>query len=114
MERGEIEARNNTWSSWKTTKPAWLAEKKIAVIAQIGPPAADLDAPSLEALSQHADERAVIEVIASGAYLGRPIALNPDVPEERVATMRAAFLCDHEGSSVSRRCGRAQCRGHAG
>jgi len=92
MERGEIEARNNTWSSWKTIKPAWLAEKKIAVIAQIGPRAADLDAPSLEVLAKDADERAVIEVIASAAHLGRPITLNPGVPEERVAAMRAAFL----------------------
>jgi tripartite-type tricarboxylate transporter receptor subunit TctC len=33
MERGEVEARNNTWSSWKATTAAWLAEKKITVIA---------------------------------------------------------------------------------
>jgi tripartite-type tricarboxylate transporter receptor subunit TctC len=92
MERGEIEARNNTWSSWKTTKPAWLAEKKIAVIAQVGPRAVDLDAPLLEDLAKDADERAVIEVIASAAHLGRPVTLNPGVPEERVAAMRAAFM----------------------
>ena len=48
MERGEVEARNNTWSSWKATKAAWLKEKKITVIAQAGPRAPDLDAPSVE------------------------------------------------------------------
>ena len=48
MERGEVEARNNTWSSWKATKPAWLKDKKITVIAQAGPRAPDLDAPSVE------------------------------------------------------------------
>ena len=37
MERGEVEARNNTWSSWKATKAAWLKDKKITVIAQAGP-----------------------------------------------------------------------------
>ena len=37
MERGEVEARNNTWSSWKATKADWLKEKKISVIAQAGP-----------------------------------------------------------------------------
>jgi len=92
MERGEVEARNNTWSSWKTIKPAWLAEKKIAIIAQIGPRTAGLDAPSLEELAKNPAERAVIELIASAAHLGRPIALNPGVPEERVAALRAAFL----------------------
>ena len=28
MERGEVQARNNTWSSWKATKPAWLKDKQ--------------------------------------------------------------------------------------
>ena len=37
MERGEVEARNNTWSSWKATKAAWLKDNKIAVIVQAGP-----------------------------------------------------------------------------
>jgi hypothetical protein len=92
MERGEVEARNNTWSSWKTIKPAWLAGKRIAVIAQIGPPAADLEAPSLEMLAKDAEDRSVIEVIASAAHLGRPVTLTPGVPEERVVAMRAAFL----------------------
>ena len=31
MERGEVEARNNTWSSWKATRPAWLKNKLITV-----------------------------------------------------------------------------------
>ena len=48
MERGEVEARNNTWSSWKATKADWLKDKKITVIAQAGPRAPDLDAPSVE------------------------------------------------------------------
>src|SRR4051812_18870675 len=92
MERGEIEARNNTWSSWKATKAEWVAEKKISIIAQVGSRAADLDTPSLEKLVQNPAERAVIELIASAAHLGRPITLNPGVPEERVAALRAAFL----------------------
>jgi tripartite-type tricarboxylate transporter receptor subunit TctC len=50
MERGEVDARNNTWSSWKTTKPIWLEDKKITIIAQAGPRAPDLDAPSVEQL----------------------------------------------------------------
>ena len=57
MERGEVEARHNTWSGWKATKAAWLAENKIAVIAQAGPRASDLDAPSVEQLARNPDER---------------------------------------------------------
>jgi tripartite-type tricarboxylate transporter receptor subunit TctC len=91
MERGEVEARNNTWSSWKTTKPAWLRDKKITVIAQAGPRAPDLDAPSVEGLAKTAEDRRVIELVVSGTRLGRPLFITPDVPEERVKALRAAF-----------------------
>jgi hypothetical protein len=37
MERGEVQARNNTWSSWKATKPDWLRDKKVSIIVQAGP-----------------------------------------------------------------------------
>ena len=90
MERGEVEARNNTWSSWKATKASWLAEKKIAVIAQAGPRAADLDAPSVEALARNPEERRLIELVVSGTQLGRPFATNA-APADRVAALRAAF-----------------------
>jgi tripartite-type tricarboxylate transporter receptor subunit TctC len=91
MERGEVDARNNTWSSWKATKKAWLDEKKIVVIAQAGPRAADLDAPSLEQLAKTPEERQLVELIVSGTQMGRPLAVSPGTPPERVAALRAAY-----------------------
>jgi hypothetical protein len=90
MERGEVEARNNTWSSWKATKAAWLAEKKITVVAQAGPRAPDLDAPSVEDAAKTPEEAALIKLVVSGTQLGRPLATNA-APEDRVAALRAAF-----------------------
>ncbi len=90
MERGEVEARNNTWSSWKATKAAWLKEKKIVVIAQAGPRAPDLDAPSVEDAARNPQERQLIELVVSGTQLGRPLATNA-APPERVAALRAAY-----------------------
>jgi hypothetical protein len=90
MERGEIEARNNTWSSWKATKAAWLKEKKIVIIAQAGPRAPDLDAPSVEEAARTPQERQIIELVVSGTQLGRPLATNA-APPERVAALRAAY-----------------------
>ena len=90
MERGEVEARNNSWSSWKATKAAWLKDKKITVIAQAGPRAADLDAPSVEDAARNPEERALIELVVSGTQLGRPLATNA-APPERVAALRAAY-----------------------
>ena len=90
MERGEVQARNNTWSSWKATKRAWLDEKKIAVIAQAGPRASDLDAPSVESSARTPEERQLIELIVSGTQMGRPLATTADVPAELRADFDAA------------------------
>ena len=90
MERGEVEARNNTWSSWKATKAQWLAEKKITVIAQAGPRAPDLNAPSVEDAARTPEERQLIELVVSGTQFGRPFATNA-APPDRVAALRAAF-----------------------
>jgi tripartite-type tricarboxylate transporter receptor subunit TctC len=90
MERGEVQARNNTWSSWKATRPAWLKDSKITVIAQAGPRAPDLNAPSVEDAARNPEERALIELVVSGTQLGRPLATNA-APPERVAALRAAY-----------------------
>jgi hypothetical protein len=90
MERGEVEARNNTWSSWKATKADWVKEKKITVIAQAGPRAPDLDAPSVEDAARTPEERQLIELVVSGTQFGRPMATNA-APADRVAALRAAY-----------------------
>lgn len=92
MERGEVQARNNSWSSWKVTKKAWLKEKKIYVIAQAGAKASDLDAPMVEELVKTEADRQLVNIIMSGAALGRPMTTTPDVPAPRLAALRAAFL----------------------
>ena len=36
MERGEVEARTNSWQSWKVNRAHWLRDGKIAIIAYGG------------------------------------------------------------------------------
>jgi tripartite-type tricarboxylate transporter receptor subunit TctC len=91
MEKGEVQARNNTWSSWKATHPDWLKDGTIKVLVQEGPKAPDLDVPRLSDLAKNDDDRQIIRLIVSGAYLGRPFALPPGVPAERVKALRVAF-----------------------
>jgi tripartite-type tricarboxylate transporter receptor subunit TctC len=91
MERAEVQARNNTWSSWKATRPVWLRDKFITIIVQAGPRAPDLDAPSVETLAKTADDRKLIELVTSGTHLGRPMATTPGVPAERVKALRDAY-----------------------
>jgi tripartite-type tricarboxylate transporter receptor subunit TctC len=91
MERGEVEARDNTWSSWKVTESGWLREHKISILVQSGPRAPDLDAPLVSDLTKNPDDRGLIDLVLSGCALGRPLTITPGVPAERVAALRTAF-----------------------
>ncbi len=92
MERDEVGGRNNSWSSWTATKPQWLAEKKLFVLAYEGPETAELaGVPLLSKIAKTEEDRKVVQVVFSGAYFGRPIVTTPGVPADRVAALRAAF-----------------------
>lgn len=92
MERGEVGGRDNTWSSWKTTKPHWLANGDIHILVQGGITAKDLpNVPNVEDLARNDDERRIMRLVVTGAKLGRPLIMTPGVPPERVKALRDAF-----------------------
>lgn len=92
MERGEVQARNNTWSSWKVTKPDWIKNGDIKILAYAGPAPKDLPGvPNVVDLVKNPEDKRTVELIVSGTMLGRPLAFAGDVPADRVAAMRAAF-----------------------
>jgi tripartite-type tricarboxylate transporter receptor subunit TctC len=92
VERGEVDARVVAWSAIKTTKPEWVAAKKINVIAQMGPTLSELKGvPNVEDLVTKPEHRDIIEIFTSANRLGRPVATAPEVPKDRVALLRAAF-----------------------
>ena len=92
IERGEVSARNNSWSSWKASKPEWVTNKDINVLVYSGPKPADLNGvPSVEDLLTNEDDRQVVRIVTAGNALGHPFAMPPDVPKDRVAAIRKAF-----------------------
>ncbi len=92
MERGEVGGRENTWSSWKSTKPHWLKNGDITVLVQGGDTAKDLPGvPNVEDLAKNDDDRRVMQLIFAGSRLGRPVVTTPGVPAERVKALRDAF-----------------------
>jgi tripartite-type tricarboxylate transporter receptor subunit TctC len=91
MERREVDAVSNSWDSWKSLNPAWLAEKKINLIVQTEPKARDLNIPSVQELARSEDDRKIVQLIVSGDALGKPLAAAPNVPAERVKALRDAF-----------------------
>jgi tripartite-type tricarboxylate transporter receptor subunit TctC len=94
MERGEVDGRgSNSWTSWKTTRPEWVAQKKINILVQIGlKKAPDLpDVPLLMDLSKNDEDRQLLRLLSASTNVGRPIFTTPGVPADRVAVLRKAF-----------------------
>ena len=94
LESGEAQARvSNPWATWKATKPDWLREGKIVIIAQLGlEKARDLpDLPLVFELATTDLDRAALRLLSAPAALGRPLFTAPGVPADRVAALRAAF-----------------------
>ena len=94
MERGEVEGVCGlAYTTLKATRPAWFRDHQINILLQIGlhrfP---DLpDVPSAIELIANPEAKKVLELILIRQEMGRPFALPPDVPADRVALLRQAF-----------------------
>ncbi|MBN9081635.1 MAG: hypothetical protein BGP04_11165 [Rhizobiales bacterium 62-17] len=94
MEKGEVGGRgSNSWASWKSGHPHWLAEKKINILVQIGlERAPDLpNVPLIWELAKNDEDRAVLKFISSDIGMSRSIVTTPGVPADRLAALRATF-----------------------
>jgi tripartite-type tricarboxylate transporter receptor subunit TctC len=93
MMRGEVEALSLPWSALRAENPEWLRDKQINLLLQTGE-----KNPGLEHLTRMVDlaktdeARRVLEIFASPSVVGRAFAAPPNVPSERVAELRSAFL----------------------
>ena len=94
METGEVQGRgSNSWSSWKSTRPEWVAEKKIYNLVQIAlKRAPDLqDVPLMIELAQNDFDRAVLRFLSADTAIARAMVTTPGVPADRLAALRKAF-----------------------
>ena len=94
MERGEVHAMGGmSWDAVKTTKQAWLTEKKARVLYTFGMRRLkDLpEAPALVDLAIDDKSRAILNLLGSGADVGRALAAEPGIPPDRAAALRKAF-----------------------
>lgn len=95
IERGEIDTYGLTmWSSLTSVKKQWLADNKVRVLLQYGPE----KEPALKGvpygpdLVKNKEDRLLFEAAYGPLTLGRPFVIPPDVPADRVAALRKAFM----------------------
>jgi tripartite-type tricarboxylate transporter receptor subunit TctC len=95
MERGELQGRCGwSWSSVKATHGAWIAEKKLNVLVQLSlqkhPELADV--PIVTDFATTDEQRQILKLIFARQVMGRPFLAPPNLPPERVETLRKAFM----------------------
>lgn len=95
MERGELDGYPSVfYSALSSTRPTWLAEKKVKAIVQYGPERAKelADVPFAPDLVDDPQDKALLQLAFTPLGLGRPLVMPPGVPAERVAAMRSALM----------------------
>jgi len=93
IERGEVDGRCGwSWSSIKSTRAAWITEKKLNYIAHNSEQKAE-ELPHVPAIADFANDRQkqVIRLVTSRQVMGRPFAAPPGVPDDRKQALRKAF-----------------------
>ena len=94
MERGEIDGRCGwSWTSIVSRNRDWLANKRIQITLQIAlAKHEDLpDVPLITDLVSDPRRDAALRLIVSRQSIARPFAAPPEVPAERIETLRQAF-----------------------
>lgn len=95
IERHEVDGRCGwSWASIKTTRPAWVRDKKINYLLQLtlhkSPEFPDV--PSIMDLIKDQGDRQMMTALLAPLTLSRPFLAPPGLPPERVAELRKAFL----------------------
>ncbi|MGE3245887.1 MAG: Bug family tripartite tricarboxylate transporter substrate binding protein [Beijerinckiaceae bacterium] len=93
MEQGEVQARCGFgYPSLKTTRPQWLRDKKINILAQLSdkPHPEIPDVPLLMNLVAP-QYKAAVRLAGATDAMARPYAAPPGIPKDRAEALRKAF-----------------------
>jgi tripartite-type tricarboxylate transporter receptor subunit TctC len=92
MQRGEAEGRTTTnLRALFAGSPKGAADFNVIVQAGLRKSPDHPNVPLMRELARNADQKVVLDFISRTLSLGRPVATNQNVPQERVAILRKAF-----------------------
>lgn len=94
MERGEIHAAVAAATLFQTQLKPWLANGSVKVVVQYADFRHPLfpEVPTIVELADTAEAKGVFRLLVSLAAVGRAYMAPPDVPAERIATLRKGFV----------------------
>jgi len=95
MQRGEVKGRCGwSWSSVVATQEQWYKDKTINVLVQLSlNKHEDLPhVPLIMDLAKTKEQKQILRLVFARQVMGRPFVAPPDVPADRVAALRKAFM----------------------
>ena len=95
MERGEVQGRCGwSWSSVKSTHKSWIDDKRMIVLVQLSltkhPELPDV--PLVMDFAKTEEQRQILKMVFARQVMGRPYVAPPNLPADRVAALRQAFM----------------------
>jgi tripartite-type tricarboxylate transporter receptor subunit TctC len=93
IERGELHGAGGQWTRYVSGRPDWIASGKIMPFLQFGLDDDPLmkGAPQLSSLAVNDQQRAIYRIISSAPRFARAMWVAPEVPADRIETLRNAF-----------------------
>jgi tripartite-type tricarboxylate transporter receptor subunit TctC len=94
MERREIQGHVGSWYNWKTTRPAWIRDGTVAILAQGGlKRSPELpNVPIYAELATTPEQKLMMNFLAYPIATSRALAVPPGVPGERVEALRKGLM----------------------
>ena len=95
IERGEVDGRASwSWSSLKSLKPDWIAQKKVVMPVQLNlAKSSDLpDTPLIGEFATTERQRQIMKLVLSRQTMGRPFMAPPGLPPERAAALAVGAM----------------------
>lgn len=93
LERNEVDGRFNYWSGWTSTKPDWIRDGKLRFLFRTGPYVDGIpDIPALVDLVESESDRYAVKLLEAPDEVGIAFYVAPEVPDDRVSLLRAAFV----------------------
>jgi tripartite-type tricarboxylate transporter receptor subunit TctC len=95
MERGEVQGRCGIpWSTVKATRRDWIDQKKVNFLMQFSlAKHPDLTTvPLVTDLATTDEQHQILRLIFGRQVMGRPFAVPPGVPADRIEALRNAFM----------------------
>jgi tripartite-type tricarboxylate transporter receptor subunit TctC len=93
LERGELEGFCTSFAAIQQSRPQWLSEHQVNILAQLGmTKSPDMPGvPMLLEMTQDVAAKQALTFVFASQEMGRPIAGPPGMPADRVQALRVAF-----------------------